>query len=85
MKVKSCVAHRVREVRIERFGVDGVDRVAEILGVPGRTWENYESGVTMPAEYVLGFIQATGVSPSWLLTGEGPRYQLTLSAEPPSN
>jgi hypothetical protein len=39
-----------------------------------RTWTNYERGVTIPAEVILKLIDATGVSPGWLLTGRGDRY-----------
>ena len=44
---------------------------------PPRTWYNYETGVTVPAEVLLGFIEQTGANPIWLLTGEGPRYRRT--------
>jgi hypothetical protein len=35
---------------------------------------NYEQGVTMPSEILLLFIEATGVNPHWLLTGEGSKF-----------
>ena len=43
--------------------------------LPARTWYNYETGVTVPAEVLLGFIEQTGANPIWLLTGEGPKYR----------
>jgi hypothetical protein len=43
--------------------------------LPARTWYNYETGVTVPAEVLLGFIDQTGANPTWLLTGEGARYR----------
>jgi hypothetical protein len=49
--------------------------LARRLGLPARTWYNYETGVTVPAEVLLGFIEQTGVNPTWLLSGEGPRYR----------
>jgi hypothetical protein len=45
------------------------------LGIPIRTWYNYESGVTVPGEVILRFVELTGVDPNWLLHGEGPRYR----------
>nr|WP_303652731.1 S24 family peptidase [Paludisphaera mucosa] len=42
--------------------------------MPARTWYNYETGVTVPAEILLSFIELTGASPTYLTTGEGPRY-----------
>jgi hypothetical protein len=65
------LARRVREMRVERFGEGGGPRLAEILGLPERTWLNYESGVTIPALVILRFIDVTGADPRWLLTGRG--------------
>ena len=42
---------------------------------PRRTWYNYETGVTVPAEVLLGFIEQTGANPTWLLNGDGARYR----------
>jgi transcriptional regulator with XRE-family HTH domain len=70
------VAERVRSIRIERYGDEGVADLAEQLGVPEKTWRNYEAGVTIPAVAILRFIVLTGVSPVWLLTGIGERYAL---------
>jgi hypothetical protein len=68
------LAERVREVREDLFGPDGVRRLAEILKLPPETWANYERGVVIPAGVILLFIEVTGVDPRWLLTGEGDRY-----------
>lgn len=46
--------------------------MARRLGIPPRRWYNYEAGVTVPAEVVLGFIERTGANPYWLLTGGRP-------------
>lgn len=69
------LAERVRRVRVEVFGEGGVGAFAAALGLPPRTWQNYEAGVTIPAQVILGFIEATGVDPLWLLTGHGERYR----------
>jgi hypothetical protein len=54
------------------------------MQLPVRTWENYETGVTIPATVILGFIEVTGAHPKWLLTGEGERYlpRPTLESSP---
>ncbi|MDG3006148.1 ester cyclase [Paludisphaera mucosa] len=69
------VAARIREVREDRFGATGGPEAARRLGLPVRTWYNYETGVAVPAEVLLAFLDLTGVEPAWLLTGEGPMYR----------
>jgi hypothetical protein len=69
-----ALSRRLREVREDRFGEGGTALLARSLGVPARTLENYESGCSIPGHILLGFIMATGVSPHWLLTGEGRKY-----------
>jgi hypothetical protein len=61
--IKRRLASRVRQIRLERFGEDGVEHLAGMLGLPARTWANYESGVTIPAEAILRFIAMTGANP----------------------
>jgi hypothetical protein len=65
------LAGRVCEIRRQVFGERGGPRLAEALGLPDRTWRNYEAGVTIPAPVILRFIEVCGASPHWLLTGEG--------------
>lgn len=65
---------RVRDIRSEKFGAHGVTTLARFLDILARTWEHYESGVTIPACVLLKFIGLTGVEPHWLLTGKGERY-----------
>ena len=66
---------RVRAVRVEKFGPDGVTDVAQALGIPNRTWMHIESGVMVPPRILLQFLTLTGAEPLWLLTGEGERYR----------
>lgn len=73
--VKTQISARLRRVRMELFGEHGGPELARRLDLPARTWYNYETGVTVPAEVMLGFIDQTGVNPSWLLTGEGYVYR----------
>jgi hypothetical protein len=69
------LAHRVREVREDFCGAQGAQFLADELGLPLGTWLNYERGVTIPAEVILLLIERTGISPPWLLTGRGPKYE----------
>ncbi len=72
--VKAALSRRLREIRQELFGEHGGPELARRLGLPARTWYNYETGVTVPAEVLLGFIEQTGANPTWLFKGEGPMY-----------
>lgn len=75
VNVKASLSKRLREVRQELFGEHGGPELARRLNLPARTWYNYETGVTVPAEVLLDFIDQTGANPVWLLSGEGPKYQ----------
>ena len=72
---RQAIADRIREVREEVFGGHGGPTVARRLNLPVRTWYNYETGVSVPAEVLHDFAELTGANLRWLLTGEGPRYQ----------
>jgi steroid delta-isomerase-like uncharacterized protein len=69
------LADRIRSVRLDLFGEHGGPEMARRLNLPSRTYYYYESGVTVPGEVLLDFIDITGVRPAWLLRGEGPRYE----------
>ena len=75
VNVKASLSRRLREIRQEVFGEHGGPELARRLNLPARTWYNYETGVTVPAEVLLGFIDQTGANPAWLLTGEGTRFR----------
>lgn len=68
------LARRLCQIRTELYGADGISALAEALGIPERTWLNYESGIALPAPLLLMVIEQTGANPHWLLTGEGERY-----------
>lgn len=68
------LANRVREVREDFYGEHGAQFLADALGLPLKTWMNYERGVVIPAEVILELIETTAVSPCWLLTGRGTKY-----------
>ena len=50
VRTKGRLAERLREVRSDLFGERGGPELARRLGLPIRTWYNYEIGVTVPAE-----------------------------------
>lgn len=83
LRAKAALGDRLRRVREELVPVDGARELSLRLGIHERTWLNYESGVTIPAEILLGFLEITGTDPSWLLTGEGPMFRFCY--EWPSN
>ncbi len=70
----SSLSDRIRQVRLEKFGERGAPVLADELGLPVRTWLNYEAGVIIPGRALLSFIDRAGVHPHWLLTGEGEAY-----------
>jgi hypothetical protein len=80
VREKSMLAERLRQVRTELFGERGGSEMARRLGLPVRTWYNYESGVTVPAEIILRFMELTSVEPMWLLRGEGEVYRRVSSS-----
>jgi hypothetical protein len=70
------VSPRVREIRLDKFGEDGIATLSQAMKIPVRTWENFEKGVMIPTTIILQFIELTGVEPHWLLTGKGARYRV---------
>ena len=66
---------RLRQVRHARFGERGAPELARLLGLPARSWYNYEIGVTVPAPLLLRFLEVTGAEPRWLLHGDGPMFR----------
>jgi hypothetical protein len=69
------LSDRLREIRLDRFGEHGILTLSKAMGIPARTWENFEAGVQVPGWALLQFIEFSGVEPHWLLTGEGERYR----------
>lgn len=78
VNVKASLSRRLREIRQEQYGDHGGPELARRLSLPARTWYNYETGVTVPAEVMLAFIDQTGANPLWLLSGDGPKYRSGL-------
>ena len=77
IRLKHSLSERLRELRTEFFGERGGPDMARTLGILVRTWYNYESGVTVPAEIILQVVELTSVEPVWLLRGEGPKFRPT--------
>src|ERR1700728_3797126 len=75
VQAKFALAERLRMLRAELYGDRGGPELSRRLGLPIRTWYNYESGVTVPAEVVLKIIELTSVEPIWLLHGQGPKFR----------
>jgi hypothetical protein len=65
---------RLRAIREEVYGEDGISTLARALGIPERTWTNYEEGVSFPATLFLAMIEETAADSHWLLSGEGARF-----------
>ena len=81
LRIKEQVGERLRQVRLERFGELGGPEMARFLGIPFLSWSNYECGVTIPGEVLLGFLILTDIEPRWLLQGEGARFRSLPSRE----
>src|SRR5947209_1835474 len=75
VKIKQGLSDRLRILRTEFYGERGGPDLARTLGIPVRTWYNYENGVTVPAEIILRIVELTSVEPIWLLRGEGPKLR----------
>ncbi len=75
VRAKCHLSERLREVRTQLFGERGGSEMARRLGLPIRTWYNYEGGVTVPAEVLLRFVELTAVEPLWLLHGKGSKFR----------
>ena len=75
VKIKHGLSGRLRDLRTEFYGERGGPDLARALGIPVRTWYNYETGVTVPAEIILRIVEITSVEPVWLLRGEGPKFR----------
>ena len=71
---KSRLGARLKEIRHDMYGENGIETVAISGDVPADTWRNYERSVTMPAVVLLEFLVLTHVDPNWLLTGEGEQF-----------
>ncbi len=75
VRAKYSLAERLTSLRSELYGDRGGPELARQLGLPVRTWYNYESGVTVPAEVILKVIELTSVEPIWLLHGKGQKFR----------
>jgi hypothetical protein len=81
VRVRFALAGRIVALRSELFGERGGAEMARRLGLPLRTWYNYEAGTAIPAEVVLRIIELTAAEPGWLLHGTGPKYRTTRPEE----
>ena len=81
---KVAIASRLRSIGSEIFGAPGCAQLAPVLGLPPASWSHYESGVRIPGEVQLRFLDITGTEPSWLLSGEGPSDRVSSPIAPAS-
>ena len=79
VRAKLALAERLAALRSELYGDRGGPEMARRLGIPVRTWYNYEGGVTVPAEVILKIIELTAVEAGWLLHGEEPKFRNQIS------
>jgi len=72
---------------MELYGEHGAPALARLLGLPERTWSNFENGVTIPGDILLELLVLTRVEPGWLLEGKGARFRFTAAdgAHPPDS
>jgi hypothetical protein len=77
-----ALARRIRLIREELFGPDGVPILADALQLSSSTLLNYETGSAIPPRVLLRFLEVTATNPHWLLTGTGPRYLSSQAAVP---
>src|ERR1700679_2235991 len=75
VRAKLALAERLAALRSELYGDRGGPEMARRLGIPVRTWYNYEGGVTVPAEVILKIIELTAVEAGWVLHGEEPKFR----------
>src|SRR5260370_1379719 len=78
VRAKYALAERLSSLRAELYGDRGGPELARQLNLPVRTWYNYESGVTVPAEVILKIVELTSVEPIWLLHGKGPKFRTVV-------
>jgi hypothetical protein len=79
---KQSLAQRLVALRTELFGPRGGPEMARRIGIPIRSWYNYELGITVAGEVMLRIIELTNAEPRWLLHGAGPRYRLDNADAP---
>ena len=71
--MKQSIAQRIRQART-RKEMDQT-RLAAKLDVATRTVQRWEKGEQVPdSNYLIRIAKVTGVTPRWLLTGEGDLY-----------
>ena len=75
---------RVRKAR--QFLELNTSEIAAICGIDRKTWERYETGKNEPKPSALMVLISHGISPDWLLTGEGAMVRgKEVKAEAPAS
>ncbi|HEY6952848.1 MAG TPA: XRE family transcriptional regulator [Bacteroidota bacterium] len=74
--MKQSIADRIHEARTRKEFDQA--RLAAKIDVATRTLQRWEKGEQVPdSNYLMRIAKATGVSPHWLLTGNGPTFPQT--------
>lgn len=77
--MKEPLAQRLKTVR-EEFGYTQ-QQMASAVGAKHRSWQDYESGRSIPGGRVLGGLAELGVDVYWLLTGRRCMFTLQYLSE----
>lgn len=75
LRIKAEIGQRLRVLRIELAGEQDYAVFTKRMGIPLRSWYQYEHGVSIPADVILRVIEGTSVEPMWLLHGREPRFR----------
>jgi transcriptional regulator with XRE-family HTH domain len=72
---KKKMAERIKEARINRFkGTVTQKEMAVLLGIPYRTYQNWETGTTSPKRgFITVLANRLKVDPAWLELGPPSR------------
>ena len=78
--MKKTIAQRIREARLQKE-LDQATLSARI-DVATRTVQRWEKGEQVPdSNYLMRIAKVTGVTPHWLLTGNGDMFQQNLEGK----
>ncbi len=72
--MKQSIANRIREARLRKEFDQA--KLAAKIDVATRTLQRWEKGEQVPdSNYLMRIAKSTGVSPHWLLTGDGHMFR----------
>jgi repressor LexA len=78
--MKRSLSQRIREARLAKDLEQA--KLAAKLDIATRTLQRWEKGEQIPdSDYLIKIAKITGISPTWLLTGEGEMYPNVAAGE----